>query len=444
MKNKKQKTIKIILSVIAYSLISISQVSAVTVTATSGNAIDEQNLTVSGSNFGNNGPNILLFDNFSRGVVGEEITLNSNIGSWSGKHMVVDYIPHYAQDSNGNKTGYLIENDHMKQMYINFPDTQEVFISYDVMVPLGKHFPHSFAPNTFPSGSQWKMSWLMDGERGYMGNDDFCIPTWGNGTYFTVGGNDNAYQLEIGRPGTNTNWFSFQGWNRFSVYMKGGNNPTVDPGIFWSQGLSEEFGKKVFSSNPVLFDGDDSPDGYEFSDDDISRWNRFNLPGWQREGDADSGAMYDNVYIATGSGARARVEIGDNATYENNTKLVLSTVNAWSDNQIDITFRKGNLIDGPAYLYVSDENGNVNTNGYPITIGASNLRADVDQSGTINSTDAMLTLRYSLGLSMAGTNWQASANTGDANCDGNSNSTDAMLILRYSLGLDMNGTGWCG
>ncbi len=83
---------------------------------------------------------------------------------------------------------------------------------------------------------------------------------------------------------------------------------------------------------------------------------------------------------------------------------------------------------------VGIQNGNNNNN----------LRADVDQSGTINSTDAMLTLRNSLGLSMTGTNWQASANTGDVNCDGNSNSTDAMLILRYSLGLDMNGTGWCG
>ncbi len=71
------------------------------------------------------------------------------------------------------------------------------------------------------------------------------------------------------------------------------------------------------------------------------------------------------------------------------------------------------------------------------------IRADVDNNSQINSTDAMLTLRNSLGLDMSGTNWQASGTTGDVNCDGNSNSTDAMLILRYSLGLDMSGTGWC-
>ena len=71
------------------------------------------------------------------------------------------------------------------------------------------------------------------------------------------------------------------------------------------------------------------------------------------------------------------------------------------------------------------------------------IRADVDQNSTINSTDAMLTLRNSLGLDMSNTNWVTGTHTGDVNCDDSSNSTDAMLILRKSLGLDMTGTGWC-
>ena len=70
-------------------------------------------------------------------------------------------------------------------------------------------------------------------------------------------------------------------------------------------------------------------------------------------------------------------------------------------------------------------------------------RADVDNNSQINTTDAMLTLRNSLGLDMSGTNWQTSTTTGDADCNGSTTSTDAMLILRYSLGLEMSGTGWC-
>jgi len=71
------------------------------------------------------------------------------------------------------------------------------------------------------------------------------------------------------------------------------------------------------------------------------------------------------------------------------------------------------------------------------------IRADVDQNSSINSTDAMLTLRNSLGLDMSSTNWVTGIHTGDVNCDDITNSTDAMLILRKSLGLDMSGTGWC-
>ncbi len=68
--------------------------------------------------------------------------------------------------------------------------------------------------------------------------------------------------------------------------------------------------------------------------------------------------------------------------------------------------------------------------------------ADVDQDSEINTVDAMLTLRNSLGLEMTGTTWKVSTITGDVNCDNNSNSIDAMLLLRYSLGLDMSETDW--
>ncbi len=71
------------------------------------------------------------------------------------------------------------------------------------------------------------------------------------------------------------------------------------------------------------------------------------------------------------------------------------------------------------------------------------VRSDVDQNSITNTTDALLTLRNSLSLSMASTAWVFSATTGDVDCSGISNSTDALLILRYSLGLSMASTAWC-
>ncbi len=71
------------------------------------------------------------------------------------------------------------------------------------------------------------------------------------------------------------------------------------------------------------------------------------------------------------------------------------------------------------------------------------IHADVDQQGIVDSNDAILILRNSIGLDMSNTAWHASATTGDANCDGVSNSIDAMLTLKASLGLNMENTSWC-
>ncbi len=72
-----------------------------------------------------------------------------------------------------------------------------------------------------------------------------------------------------------------------------------------------------------------------------------------------------------------------------------------------------------------------------------NIRADVNQDSFINSIDAMLVLRKSLGFDMNGTFWKVSENTGDVNCDGIVNYQDAQLILRYSMELNFVDFGWC-
>ena len=113
------------------------------------------------------------------------------------------------------------------------------------------------------------------------------------------------------------------------------------------------------------------------------------------------------------------------------------------------TITLNTLIDGTysnCTITVIDVNGNssdvLNIAAFIVNTTIT-IRADVDQSGSINFTDALLTLRNSLGLEMSGTNWQVSATTGAVDCDGNSNSTDALLILRKALGLDMFETDWC-
>ena len=101
---------------------------------------------------------------------------------------------------------------------------------------------------------------------------------------------------------------------------------------------------------------------------------------------------------------------------------------------------------GNGSFYVDDliiDDQRVGPTYFSLLAGNSIIRSDVDNSSVTNTTDALLTLRNSLGLSMDGTAWQVSATTGDVDCNETSNSTDALLILRYSLGLSMDGTSWC-
>jgi gamma-glutamyltranspeptidase len=75
----------------------------------------------------------------------------------------------------------------------------------------------------------------------------------------------------------------------------------------------------------------------------------------------------DDTYIDT---TRARVEIGNAPTWAQSNVREIQIPSAWSNSSITITINQGAFSNGDTvYLYVVDSNGNVNSNGYPVTIG---------------------------------------------------------------------------
>ena len=335
-----------------------------------GTLTNGQAVSITGLNFGSSGPNIVVFDDFT-GTVGDPISLQATVGAWSGTHN----SPIYVSDGE-NIAARLINAGGSRQVQVDFfTGVQEFFLSYRVEIPPSYHFPNTVQRGDFAPDSAWKMAWIFDDSTysGYQGDDDIVIPTWGNGTYFMVGGNDNAFQLETGRPTKSTNWFSFDGWNRATTYMKGGADPVNDNGTVWFSGLSEEFGNKIFTKTDApIFDGDDND-----YDNAISQWTHLNVPGWNRTGGVNSAydsttmADYDDIYLATGANAAARVEIGDNASYAGCTNLAISTPTAWSDTSITTTIREGGFSSGDSvYVFVIDAD-NTPSSGYgPLTFGA--------------------------------------------------------------------------
>lgn len=344
------------------------------ITGVAGTVADSAAVTITGTSFGANGPTIILFDSFQRGSDGADLTLSADIGSWTSINST--YTPEFIDDdaAGGNIADRAVIGGVHHQARKTFPSpVTEYFISYRMKVPDGKDFPYAFSEETFPSVSAFKVIWIMDGADGYYGNDDYCLPTWGNGVYWGHSGNDVASTTEIGRPGTSTQWWSWDNWCRMSIYMKAGSpDPAADNGIIWTTGMSAEYGQTtVLRTDTPVFDGDDSPDccgGFE--DDAISQWDRLYVPGWNTAGDSNAEVWYDDVYIAAGDYAFARVELGDNATYANCTRLDICTPTSWSDTSVAaITRAPSFALNETAYIFVIDSDNSASS-GYAVIIGA--------------------------------------------------------------------------
>lgn len=81
----------------------------------------------------------------------------------------------------------------------------------------------------------------------------------------------------------------------------------------------------------------------------------------------------DDVYLDK---TWARVMIGNSSTWGGCTQKDPQIPSAWNSSNIAVTVNTGSFSIGQkAYLYVVDSNGQVNSNGYPVTIGTSSASA---------------------------------------------------------------------
>ncbi len=81
----------------------------------------------------------------------------------------------------------------------------------------------------------------------------------------------------------------------------------------------------------------------------------------------DTDWHFQDMYIAE---TRARVELCDSATWDSRNHCELQVIlptDSWSSDEITFTLRQGTFADlRDAFIYVVDENGNANTNGFTL------------------------------------------------------------------------------
>jgi len=140
---------------------------------------------------------------------------------------------------------------------------------------------------------------------------------------------------------------------------------------FWIR-IGDDPGQRFkFWENAALLENymtpQDFPEGVgEYLGDNNSKFDYFGIGFYLRTG-SEGVTQFDDIYIDT---TQSRVEIGEASTFDTCTIREIQPPTAWSNNSITFTANQGSFSDGDtAYLYVVDEDGSVNEQGYQIAFG---------------------------------------------------------------------------
>ncbi len=330
------------------------------ITGATGTLTRQATLTITGHSFGGSGPSVLLFEDFEEAgaVAGNNVpTTGQFTGSWTTNG--AGGFPQVTYDSNflsGALSGRMYGATQVAEILVSLPSVIEIFISYWVMVPAGTYFPSATAVQTFPTGSAWKFCWLYDAHTD--GTDsDVCLPSYIGNSLFKLTGNAN---VNLGAS-IGTQLWVWDAWQRQTIWAQADPNNLQTNGNFFWQWLSAANGLSVprsdfTNSTPIFAPGNYSPTVYK----------NLKFAGFMNSNQTNVRPVYDDIYVATGSNSQARVELGDQATYNSCTKLHLQIPTSWNANSITCQCAPGQFSTGstPVYVYVHDGNGNVNTSGF--------------------------------------------------------------------------------
>jgi hypothetical protein len=300
-----------------------------------GNVRQGEEIVITGVGFGS-GPNVILYDDFE-GAHNDPIPLNSPLlGAWTGKSS--NYIARFYDYAYSGSTSYSMQDElaavgqyggKRTELKVTFDNTQEVFLSYQVAVPPGKHFPGAPTREEWGSASHWKLTWLMDTDNGFKHDDglaDLCIPTNGQAKALQIVGNTD----NIGWVASLDELFDIDGFNRMTAWVRADPAEPAAKGYTWIQWLSAKTAPAFTREHikPVFNAGATSPTSYQ--------WNQLNVPGWFGNSLVNPGGVYDDIYLATGANSPARVEIGDAPDYADCTELSIMPSTSWSDTEIKV------------------------------------------------------------------------------------------------------------
>lgn len=314
---------------------------------------DGAQITLFGSGFGASGPTVLFFDDLEGGTAGQTIRTgpgSARVGQWNA---LGSNEPYYANQH--SVSGSLSFQADMSQDWFGYGEvllpggTQEIFATWWIFLPSGDLFPGQGGTDNV----NWKTVWLQ-GE-GTTDNDQIFPTILGPPSLLNESqlsycfcGNDTPYNEYI--------QFDFRKgvWKRVWIWVKAGQNGAGKAHLWW---LGDAGVVHALSADAVTIGN--LGESYQ----------RIRINGYGRA-TSNCHPTFDDIYVSTGAGCVARVELGNAATYTACTKLTITTTTSWSDNQIGTVVRRGAFGPGEAaYVYVVDANGAVSNPGRQVVFG---------------------------------------------------------------------------
>jgi hypothetical protein len=221
---------------------------------------------------------------------------------------------------------------------ISLPSCTKGFVSYWVLIPSGNNYPGEGG-----EGTNWKIFW-WSGDRSLGGRDMTC-PIY-NGSNWYLSSNDLGNNGSDPLPYININ-FSKGTWTRLSFWCD-----STGKGAIKAYQLRPSSG----TSAAVNWTGSSTLSWSE------SSWTYLFANAYGRSGTSNCHPTYDDIYVAVGDYAQARIEIGNNATYNSCTKLALCTPNSWNSTTISAKVWQGNFTaNDHVYLFVTDSTGTISS-----------------------------------------------------------------------------------
>lgn len=354
------------------------------------------------------GPHVILWDDFEKGVIGEKILEGPNaaqVGGYEAQTERLDTTKYTGTYKLSGTKAFIADytlyytNNHYKRTLL-FPPATELFFTAWMFHPLGVGKPGEGMLEQI----NFKKLWTCEASNcnGYTGSDytwpsflgDDAMPDDYHSA--NLSGNSCATGRTSGCGFIGELSYAKGNWLRSSHYIKGSEDPTQGKVKLWEM-LSTGIKLKHNKVGNTLGPGD--------------YWTRITIPGYGRTGGPPAQVVIDDIYVAEGPNAQARVEIGNSSDYMQSTKMTILTPTVWGTTSIQAKVNLGPFTPGEkCYLFVINSAGEISP-AKEITIGASvadtenpqvsSTNPDNNQTGVIKNSNVVINFTEGMQTSLA-------------------------------------------